>query len=107
MLFRSASDDGTLKVWDLASGAALRTLQGHANWVTSVAVTPDGRQAVSASKDRTLKVWDLASGEPIVTLTCEQDMTCIAAASDQVFVAGDKGGIVHVLELLEPQAIAG
>ena len=97
----------TLKVWDLASGAELRTLAGHADWVAAVAVTPDGRQAVSASRDRTLKVWDLASGELVVALTCDHPMTCIAAASDRVFVAGDSGGTVHVMELHEPQLIAG
>ncbi len=58
----SASDDATLKVWDLATGALLHTLEGHAVGVASVAVTPDGQRAVSASADKTLKVWDLATG---------------------------------------------
>ena len=57
----AASDDGTLKVWDLASGAELATLPGHMDWVNGVAVTREGR-AVSASDDGTLKVWDLDSG---------------------------------------------
>src|SRR5262249_20426519 len=43
----SASEDNTLKVWDLASGSLLHDLKGHANWVNAVAVTPDGRRAVS------------------------------------------------------------
>ena len=34
----------------------------------AVAVTPDGRHAVSASEDQTLKVWDLASGAELRTL---------------------------------------
>ena len=55
----SASDDKTLKVWDLASGRALATLEGHADRVRACAVTPDGRRVVSASYDKTLKVWDL------------------------------------------------
>jgi WD40 repeat protein len=55
----SASDDGTLKVWDLESGRAVRSLEGHGASVASVAVTPDGRWAVSASVDKTLKVWQL------------------------------------------------
>src|SRR5206468_3625778 len=42
--------------------ARLQTLTGHASDVNAVAVTPDGRHAVSASWDRTLIVWDLASG---------------------------------------------
>jgi WD40 repeat protein len=65
----SASDDRTLKVWDLASGRELRTLTGHSNWVTSVAVTPDGKHAVSASGDKTLKMWELGSGGELHTLT--------------------------------------
>src|SRR5262249_10542076 len=64
----SASDDGTLKVWDLASGALGATLEGHAGWVRACAVTPDGRRVVSASDDGTLKVWDLASGALEATL---------------------------------------
>ncbi|HET7338437.1 MAG TPA: hypothetical protein VFK22_02720, partial [Candidatus Dormibacteraeota bacterium] len=64
----SASEDGTLKVWDLASGRAEATLEGHAGRVTACAVTPDGRRVVSASEDGTLKVWDLASGCPESTL---------------------------------------
>ena len=65
----SASEDQTLKVWDLDSGRELRTLTGHTGSVTAVAVTPDGQRAVSASGDETLKVWDLDSGRELRTLT--------------------------------------
>jgi len=46
-----------------------RTLTGHTSWVQAVAITPDGKQAVSASHDETLKVWDLQSGKELKTLT--------------------------------------
>jgi WD40 repeat protein len=45
----------------------VRTLQGHTGWVNSVAVTADGKRAVSASADKTgpgnrlagsLELWD-------------------------------------------------
>jgi len=46
----------------------IRTLEGHSSWVNGVAVTPDGRRAVSASSDNTLKVWDLETGRGLRTL---------------------------------------
>ena len=41
--------DNTLRVWDLESGQSVRTLEGHSGSVSGVAITPDGRRAVSAS----------------------------------------------------------
>ena len=49
-------------------GALLRTFGGHNDWVNAVAITPDGKQAVSASSDRTLIIWDLQSGTLLKTL---------------------------------------
>jgi len=64
----SASEDKTLKVWDLEAGRSLRTLEGHSDAVYGVAVTPDGKRAVSASWDQTLKMWDLDTGSVLRTL---------------------------------------
>jgi WD40 repeat protein len=49
-------------------GALIRTLEGHSGCVNGVALTPDGRRAVSASLDETLKVWDLETGRALRTL---------------------------------------
>src|SRR5580700_548530 len=46
----------------------LRTLEGHSFDVNGVAVTLDGKRAVSASADQTLKVWDLDAGVALRTL---------------------------------------
>jgi WD40 repeat protein len=64
----SASEDRTVKVWDLESGHALRTLEGHSSYVYSVAVPAEGQLAVSASRDQTLKVWVLETGRAVRTL---------------------------------------
>jgi len=56
--WRSGAEDFTL----------LRTLVGHTGAVQSVAVTSDGRRAVSASLDSTLQVWDLETGVALHTL---------------------------------------
>src|SRR5450755_1735608 len=66
----SASNDRTLKVWDLESGRELQTLSGHAGWVRAVALAPDDPwRAVSASSDRTIKVWELQSGRELQILS--------------------------------------
>ena len=98
----SASEDNTLRVWDLESGQSLRTLEGHSIRVTRVAITPDGRRAVSASWDKTLRVWDLESGKELALLTADGPMTSCAVSLDgRTIVAGDASGRVHLLRLVE------
>ncbi|HEX2289079.1 MAG TPA: protein kinase, partial [Pseudonocardiaceae bacterium] len=45
-----------------------RTLTGHTDWLNSVAVTPDGRRAVTGSSDHTARWWDLTTGRALHTL---------------------------------------
>jgi WD40 repeat protein len=45
----SASKDQTLRVWELATGRARATLEGHTNWVSACAVTLDLNQAIPGS----------------------------------------------------------
>jgi WD40 repeat protein len=61
----SASDGGTLKLWDVERRAGVRSLRGHLSRVASVAVSPDGRRAVSGGWHDVVKSWDLNSGAEI------------------------------------------
>ena len=68
----SGSADNTIRLWDFATGQALKTLTGHASYVNAIAITPDGKTLVSGSADTTIKLWDLVSGKELKTLRGHQ-----------------------------------
>jgi WD40 repeat protein len=64
----SASFDNTVKLWDVKSGAEVRTLK-HEDWVLSVAFSPKGDILASGSYDKTIIIWDQNSGKVLHLLT--------------------------------------
>ncbi|EKX31536.1 small subunit ribosomal protein RACK1, cytoplasmic [Guillardia theta CCMP2712] len=54
----SGSWDGTLRLWDLNTGATTRRFVGHSKDVLSVAFSIDNRQILSGSRDKTIKLWN-------------------------------------------------
>jgi WD40 repeat protein len=79
----TASNDGTVKVWDVTRGTELATLRGHRAGVGSVAYSPDGSRIASGSGDGTVKVWDANSGTEITTLRGHTDSVhCVAYSPD-------------------------
>ena len=70
----SASGDKTVRLWDAATGTALRTLEVHSSYVFSVAFFPDGKLVVSRSwksmidlHDTTMWLLDGATGAGLLT----------------------------------------
>jgi WD40 repeat protein len=74
----SGADDGTIKLWDAATGQLKATLEGHSGWVTVLELLPDGRLA-SGSYDPTIKLWDPASGQLQATLEGHSDQVMALA----------------------------
>lgn len=65
-LIATGSWDHSVKIWDEATGRALRKLsQAHAGFVNSVEFSPEGRELLTASDDFTARMWDVATGKPI------------------------------------------
>jgi dipeptidyl aminopeptidase/acylaminoacyl peptidase len=72
------SVDGTIRLWNLTTNEAPRTLSGHSGKVIGVAYSPDGRRLASISAlggptyedarpGGELKLWDAATGRELST----------------------------------------
>jgi WD40 repeat protein len=60
----TAGNDGTLNIWDAATGEILRIFKTDGAAVGSVAYTPDGTQVAAAMYD-TVKLFDGATGQEV------------------------------------------
>jgi WD40 repeat protein len=69
----TASDDGTVRLWDVATGKTRTTLTGHTDRATAVGFSPDGRTLATASIDGTVRLWDVETGKTRTTLTGHTD----------------------------------
>src|SRR5262249_16477878 len=65
----SAGGDGVIRLWDAATGKALRKLLTKGNpWNASVQFSPDGTALVAAGADGLLRLWDVDSGNERLVL---------------------------------------
>ena len=88
--FVSASEDATIKIWNLTSGSLIKTLTGHNNSINAVAIAPDGKTIISASDDKTLKIWNLETGEELLTIIGHtKSIRTVAIHPDgEIFISG-------------------
>jgi len=90
----SGGDDTTIRLWDLATQAQMRVLEGHGDIISAIDALPDGR-LVTTSGDGTGRVWDL-SVEPsrAVIPPHELNLSAIHAWNNDQIVTGSIDGTV-------------
>ncbi|XP_072037310.1 proteasomal ATPase-associated factor 1-like [Amphiura filiformis] len=64
----SASDDGTLKIWQTSDGLVRRDLQGHIGEASTCQFFPSGIVVLSGGLDTQLKIWSAEDGSCPVTM---------------------------------------
>jgi WD40 repeat protein/serine/threonine protein kinase/tetratricopeptide (TPR) repeat protein len=93
----SASWDGDVNIWDVATGKHRCTLRGHSTFVQSVAFSPDGKTLASGGFDGTVKLWDVATWRERAILPKQEMVPGLAFSPDGKILAiagGEVGTVV-------------
>jgi WD40 repeat protein len=78
-LLASAGRDHAIKLWDVVTGTAIRTMRGEAG--NTIAYSPDGQLLATAGEDNTVKLWDAGTGTVYRTLKGQQNLVTSVAFS--------------------------
>lgn len=66
-LLASGSYDDTVKLWNVADGSLINTLEAHTDNVDLVSFSPDGRLLATAGWDKIIRIWDVAHNKLLTT----------------------------------------
>jgi WD40 repeat protein len=88
--------DGSIKIWDMATGKLTHTLAGHqaGRFVHGLAFSPDSAVLASGASfgDARIKLWNAATGELVRSLPCsDQSVREVAFAPDGKTLASASG----------------
>jgi hypothetical protein len=57
--------DGSIHLWEVATGRELRQFAGHKGWVKAIALSPDGKMLASVGKETEARLWDVGTGQEL------------------------------------------
>jgi len=95
---------GDVHIWDLTTGAKLKTINTHGGAVSVLAFTADGSRLATAGTDRVIRVWDLPNGEELFTCKGHTvNVWALAFSPDgRTLASGGEDGGILLWSLLPP-----
>ncbi len=98
-LLASGSADGSVKLWDVESGAALWSGR-QASTILCVTFASDGGLLASGGLDATVRLWDPKLGTPIQEVPHPGPVSALAWSRDgHLLATGDDAGTIRLWEI--------
>lgn len=87
----SGSGDGAVRMWDMRTGQAHRTLMGHTGPVTCLQF--DEMHIASGSLDKSIRIWDVRTGGTFETLKYDHAVTALQFDTRKVIAATGENSV--------------
>ncbi len=95
--------DGSIKLWEVASGALLWSSR-HTNNITGGAFAPDGSLLATCGNDATVQLWDLKSGTHLESLPHPDPVFVVTWSPDgRLLASGGLDGQIRLWEIQKTQ----
>jgi WD40 repeat protein len=93
--------DHDIWVRDLKSGKVLTRWSGHTGIIDALAVTTDGKMALSAASDATARLWDVAKGRELHQFPGQKDLDlhAIFTPDGRRAIVASEGPVIRVFDV--------
>ncbi len=94
-------NDKDIWVRDLETGDVVARWHGHEGIIDALAVSPDGRLALSSASDRTARLWDVGTGSELKRFPgqTELDLHAIFTRDGQSAIVASAGHLIRIFEV--------
>jgi WD40 repeat protein len=94
--------DGAWRLWDVQTGTEVERVPAPAGWIDSAYWLPNLEQIIGITADGELRLWAIKTGVVLAGFGADAAIqSCALTPDGAVVVAGDSGGNLHFLRLVE------